>query len=98
MKNLISKLSLLVVALSLAFVACDNPNVEEPKPVKFEVTSEASVELAAEGGELVIEYTIENPKAGATVMATTEADWITENENSYATDGRIALVVALNES
>ena len=59
MKNLISKLSLLVVAVSLALTACDKAPVEEQKPVKFEVTSEASVEIDAEGGELVIEYTIE---------------------------------------
>ena len=97
MKNLISKLSLLVVAVSLALTACDKAPVEEQKPVKFEVTSEASVEIEAEGGDLVIEYTIENPKVGATVMATTEADWIKETEQSYATDGKIVLLVELNK-
>lgn len=88
---------MLFVAMSLALTACDKAPVEEQKPVKFEVTSEASVEIEAEGGDLVIEYTIENPKAGATVMATTEADWIKETAESYATDGKIALLVELNE-
>ena len=97
MRTLFSKLSLLFVAMSLALTACDKAPVEEQKPVKFEVTSEASVEIEAEGGDLVIEYTIENPKAGATVMATTEADWIKETAESYATDGKIALLVELNE-
>ena len=83
--------------MSLALTACDKAPVEEQKPVKFEVTSEASVEIEAEGGDLVIEYTIENPKAGATVMATTEADWIKESDQSYATDGKIALIVEVNE-
>lgn len=88
---------MLFVAMSLALTACDKAPVEEQKPVKFEVTSEASVEIEAEGGDLVIEYTIENPKAGATVMATTEADWIKETNESYATDGKIALLVEVNE-
>ena len=87
----------MVFAAALTFVACDKAPVEEQKPVKFEVTSEAFVEIEAEGGDLVIEYTIENPKAGATVMATTEADWIKETDESYATDGKIALLVELNE-
>lgn len=83
----------MVFAAALTFVACDKAPVEEQKPVKFEVTSETSVEIEAEGGDLVIEYTIENPKVGATVMATTEADWIKETDESYATDGKIALLV-----
>lgn len=87
----------MVFAAALTFVACDKAPIEEQKPVKFEVTSEAFVEIEAEGGDLVIEYTIENPKAGATVMATTEADWIKETDESYATDGKIALLVELNE-
>lgn len=87
----------MVFATALTFVACDKAPIEEQKPVKFEVTSEAYVEIEAEGGDLVIEYTIENPKESATVMATTEADWIKETEQSYATDGKIALLVELNE-
>lgn len=87
----------MVFAAALTFVACDKAPIEEQKPVKFEVTSESFVEIEAEGGDLVIEYTIENPKAGATVMATTEADWIKETDESYATDGKIALLVELNE-
>lgn len=85
------------MAVSLALTACDKAPVEEQKPVKFEVTSGASVEIDAEGGDLVIEYTIENPKAGATVMATTEAKWIKESEQSYATDGKIVLLIEPNE-
>ena len=48
MRTLFSKLSLLFVAMSLALTACDKAPVEEQKPVKFEVTSEASVEIEAE--------------------------------------------------
>lgn len=97
MRTLFSKLSLLFVALSLALVACDKAPIDEQKPVKFEITSEASVEIAAEGGELVIEYTIENPKKGASVMATTNATWISDNDTSYAEDGKIRLAVEAND-
>lgn len=85
-------------AVALLFVACDKAPVDEAKPVKFEITSETSLKVAAEGGEIVITYTIENPKEGASVMATSEAEWIEQNDASYAEAGKIVLMAVANES
>lgn len=98
MKNLTSKLSALIALLSLAFVACDKTPVDDIKPVKFEITSSTSVEVAAQGAQLVIEYTIENPKSGASVMATAEVEWITQSDATYAEDGKILLTVEPNDA
>lgn len=98
MKNLTAKLSMALVATALLFVACDKTPVDDTKPVKFEITSETSLKVDAEGGEIVIAYTIENPKAGASVMAASEAEWLATTDSSYAEEGKIIFVVEANES
>ncbi len=82
------KLFYLLLALPLAFAACEN--TEEPKPqvekeAVLTLTSEATMEFAAEGGEGVITYTAEmveitreSPVPEPEVEATCAADWVTD--------------------
>ena len=80
------KLFYLLLALPLAFAACEN--TEEPKPqvekeAVLTLTSEATMEFAAEGGEGVITFTAEwkdvtrnSPVPVPEVEATCAADWV----------------------
>ena len=80
------KLFYLLLALPLAFAACEN--TEEPKPqvekeAVLTLTSEATMEFAAEGGEGVITFTAEwkdvtrnSPVPAPEVEATCAADWV----------------------
>ena len=82
------KLFYLLLALPLAFAACEN--TEEPKPqvekeAVLTLTSEATMEFAAEGGEGVITFTAEwkdvtreSPVPEPEVEATCAADWVTD--------------------
>ncbi len=84
----IKHLFYLLLALPLAFVACEQ--TEEPKPqVEKEtiltLTSEAVMNFEAAGGEGVITYTAEvkdvtreSPAPQPEVEATCEADWVTD--------------------
>ena len=77
------KLFYLLLCLPLAFAACEP--VEEPTPepqpeVKDPVltlTSNATLNFAAEGGEGVITYTLEDAVEGTTLSATCDAAWVT---------------------
>ena len=64
----------------LSFEVAVNQAAAEPAPVPDPVltlTSEASLEFAAEGGEGTIEYTLENAVEGVELRAECEAEWIT---------------------
>lgn len=90
MKNLFY----LLFALPLLVVACE-PNEEEPKvetPV-LALTSEATMEFAAEGGEGEITYTLQNAEEGVELTATTAAEWITD----VAVAESVTFTVAANE-
>ena len=90
MKNLFY----LFCALPLLVVACE-PNEEEPKvetPV-LALTSEATMEFAAEGGEGEITYTLQNAEEGVELTATTAAEWITD----VAVAESVTFTVAANE-
>ena len=73
----------LLLAMPLAFVACNEP-VDEPvtpqpgdeTKTKLTLTSDATMEFAAIGGEGVINYTLENAIEGTEIEATCEADWV----------------------
>ena len=99
MKNLISKLSMLLVAMSLMFVACEKPQTEEPKPEAKDpvltLTSEATMEVAAAGGLLKITYTIDNAVEGVKLTATTDAEWITNIITS--SNGKVLFTVKAND-
>ncbi|MBR5200999.1 MAG: BACON domain-containing protein [Alistipes sp.] len=73
----------MLLALPLVFAACDEPVDEpvnpqpgdEPK-TKLTLTSDATMEFTAIGGEGVITYTLENAVEGTELTATCEADWV----------------------
>lgn len=79
----------------MAFVACQPDTPETPKEYALEVTSETTMEFPAEGGEGLIEWTLNevtrnNPHPAPTIQC--EAEWIT----LYAEDMG-AFAVAANE-
>ena len=79
----------------MAFVACQPDTPETPKEYTLEVTSETTMEFSAEGGEGLIEWTLNevtrnNPHPAPTIQC--EAEWIT----LYAEDMG-AFAVATNE-
>ena len=76
----LNKLFLLLLALPLAFVACEpNEPIETPTdPAVLTLTSENSLHYTPEGGQGVITYTLENAVEGTELTATTNADWITD--------------------
>ena len=98
----IKHLLYLLFALPLAFVACEN--TEEPKPqvekeAVLTLTSEATMEFAAEGGEGVITYTakmveVTRVTVEPKVEATCEADWV---ENLTVAEN-ITFTVLANEA
>ena len=74
----------LLLALPLAFAACEEAPKEVNKPdepvqtndPKLTLTSDATMDFAAEGGEGTITYTLENAVEGVELTATCEADWV----------------------
>lgn len=99
---------LALLALATTFVACDkepevvDPEVPEEKPDdKPEETptapvlrlSQNSVEFEAEGGEVSITYTIENPIEGESVVVSATADWLTVDSS---TEGSLSLTASKN--
>ena len=72
----LNKLFLLLLALPLAFAACettpDAPDTPAADPV-LTLTSEKSLQYTPEGGNGVITYTLENAVAGTELTATTSA-------------------------
>lgn len=79
----------------MAFVACQPDTPETPKEYTLEVTSATTMEFSAEGGEGLIEWTLNevtrnNPHPAPTIQC--EAEWIT----LYAEDMG-AFAVAANE-
>ena len=73
----------LLLAMPLAFAACNEPVDEpvNPQPgdetkTKLTLTSDATMDFAAIGGEGVITYTLENAVEGTSLEATCEADWV----------------------
>ena len=92
----LNKLFLLLLALPLAFVACEpNEPIETPTdPAVLTLTSENSLQFTPEGGNGTITYTLENAVAGTELTATTTAEWITD----ITVGETITFVVAANES
>ena len=77
------KLFYLLLALPLAFAACEPFELVDPQPepeVKDPVlsrTSNATLFFTHEGGEGVITYTLENAVEGTSLSATCDAQWVT---------------------
>ena len=86
----------LLLALPLAFAACEEPVEPDQPEVKNPVltlTSAKEINFNADGGEGVIEYTLENAVEGTELTATCEAQWV-ENLTVAET---ITFTVAANE-
>lgn len=101
------KLFYLLLAMPLVFAACEDPEQGVDQPVDKEyaaelmLTSEATLEFEAEGGEGVITYTAqmvevtrETPAPQPEVEATCEADWVT----NLAVAENITFTVVANEA
>ena len=91
----IKNLLYLLFALPLAFASCDTPNEVEPTPDPvLTLTSENSLQYTPEGGEGVINYTLENAVESTKLTATTTAAWITD----ITVGENITFTVAPNET
>ena len=91
----------LLLAMPLAFAACNEPVDEpvNPQPgdetkTKLTLTSDATMDFAAIGGEGVITYTLENAVEGTNLEATCEADWVL----NLTADETVTFAVAENEA
>ena len=91
----------LLLAMPLAFAACNEPVDEpvNPQPgdetkTKLTLTSDATMDFAAIGGEGVITYTLENAVEGTNLEATCEADWVLD----LTADETVTFAVAENEA
>ena len=91
MKKLFTLVTLLA---AVAFVGCNKQN-EEVGETKFTL-AQVQIEVAADGGAQVVEYTITNPQQGAVVITNCKADWI--KNLSAATVGQLKFTVAPNYS
>ena len=90
------KLFYLLLALPLAFVACEEPEQGVDDPVKDPVlnVTETTLDFDSEGGDGVINYSVENAVEGTEVEATCEADWVTD----LTVAETITFTVAANEA
>ena len=81
------------VAVKQAKKADEPEKPEEPKEPVLTLTSEATLEFEAEGGNGEITYTLENPAEGVELEATCEADWVT----NLTVGEKVTFTVAANE-
>ena len=87
---------LLVTLAVVGVVACtvDNPVDEPQAESKLTLSSEATLEFGAEGGEGVIEYTLENSVEGVELTAECDAAWVVDLTVGEA----VTFVVEANEA
>ena len=72
------KLFYLLLAMPLAFAACEPVEVQpEVKDPVLSRTSDATLFFTHEGGEGVITYTLENAVEGTSLSVTCDAQWVT---------------------
>jgi len=86
----------LLLALPLAFAACEetDPGVDKPveKTPVLNVT-ETTLDFTADGGQGVINFSVENPVEGTNVAATCSAEWV----ENVAVAETVTFTVAKNE-
>ena len=74
------RLFAMISAIAMLFVACDVEPAPAPAPntpaPKLSVDVEGIITMEAQGGEVSISYTINEPVEGPELEATTEQDWI----------------------
>ena len=89
----IKHLLFLLLALPLAFAACEETPSEVEKPQsELALTSSETMNFDAKGGEGVITYTLSNAVEGTELTATCEADWVT-----VVAGDKVRVTVAANE-
>ena len=91
----IKHLSFMLLALPLVFAACTETPEPEPQPevvTELTLTSEATLNFDAKGGETEITYTLTNPVEGVQLTATCEADWV-----KAVAGEKVRVTVAANE-
>ena len=82
-----------LLALPLAFAACEpTPDVDDPAKSELTLTSEATLEFGAQGGEAEISYTLTNAVEGVELTATCDADWV-----EVVASAKVRVTVAKNE-
>ena len=89
----IKNLFYLLLALPLAFAACEETpsEIENPDAV-LTLTSDAILNFGAEGGEAEITYTLQNPVEGTELTVSCDADWV----EAVAGD-KVRVTVAAND-
>ena len=72
------RLYALLALVAVLFASCGEPVNETPQPTAphLSVDIEGIISIDAEGGEVEINYTIENPVEGLALEATSTSDWI----------------------
>lgn len=83
----------LLLALPLAFAACEESGDEVLPPV-LKLTSEDTLSFNAEGGEGTITYTLENGMDNIKIQVQCDADWV---QNIAAAKDKVTFNVAANE-
>ena len=89
----------LLLAMPLAFAACNETEEPQPQPepekkTTLTLTSDAIMEFEAAGGDGVITYTLENAVEGTNLEATCEADWVL----NVTTGETVTFAVAENDT
>lgn len=95
------RLFIALLALPLAFAACEKQPAPEPTPEPTPTTevvlAKSTIEATAEGGRYEVSYTIKNPVEGHNLFVAKSSDyaWISD---FGAEDGIIYVVVEANET
>ena len=90
------RLYALLALVAVLFASCGEPVNETPQPTALHllVDIEGIIGIDAEGGEVEINYTIENPVEGLALEATSTSDWI----GDIAVGESVSLFVDVNHT
>ena len=90
------RLYALLALVAVLFASCGEPVNETPQPTAphLSVDIEGIISIDAEGGEVEINYTIENPVEGLVLEATSASDWI----GDITIDESVTLFVDVNHT
>ena len=90
------RLYALLALVAVLFASCGEPVNETPQPTAphLSVDIEGIISIDAEGGEVEINYTIENPVEGLALEATSTSDWI----GDIAVGESVSLFVDVNHT
>lgn len=90
------RLYALLALVAVLFASCGEPVNETPQPTAphLLVDIEGIISIDAEGGEVEINYTIENPVEGLALEATSTSDWI----GDIAVGESVSLFVDVNHT